>query len=56
MKHSHTVNALCDAEAYVKIRLPANPTAGSGGTVHKGDGFVQIDEKSNNAKSFKYGD
>lgn len=55
MKHSHTVNALCDAEAYVKIRLPANPSAGSGGTVHKGDGVVQIDEKSNNAKLFKYG-
>lgn len=42
VKHSHYVNSVCDMDLYVELRVPANPGAGDGGTLHRGNGNVYV--------------
>lgn len=43
-RHTHSVNAVCDAEVFVVIRLPTNDTAASGGTIHRGNGKLVLSD------------
>ena len=54
LKHSHEMDASCKAVAHVVLRLPGNPDFGDGGTLHGGNGIVNV--KSSDGKWIKYGE
>ena len=52
MQHTHTIDVMCDFNAYVKLRVPGNSLPGKGGTAHVGNGNINI--SSNSTKWVKY--